>query len=70
MAYHIQEASTLLSALTVALSNCQAPWPAFVPVQDAHRDAYRGVALSTHGLMHYDVDCVHLSRLPAQLLQV
>ena len=33
------EAATLVSALSLALSSCGAPWPAFVPVHDALRNA-------------------------------
>ncbi|TKY56514.1 Rab3 GTPase-activating protein catalytic subunit [Spatholobus suberectus] len=37
------EASKLLSAVAVALSNCSSLWPAFVPVHDPSREAYIGI---------------------------
>ncbi|KAH7287922.1 hypothetical protein KP509_31G003200 [Ceratopteris richardii] len=37
------EATLLLSAVSVALSNCGSIWPAFVPVHDPTRKAYRGI---------------------------
>ncbi|XP_016577666.1 rab3 GTPase-activating protein catalytic subunit isoform X4 [Capsicum annuum] len=37
------EASKLLSAVAIALSNCSGLWPAFVPVHDPSRKAYIGI---------------------------
>ncbi|EPS69554.1 hypothetical protein M569_05211, partial [Genlisea aurea] len=37
------EASKLLSAVAIALSNCSCRWPAFVPVHDPSRKAYIGI---------------------------
>ncbi|KAG6550673.1 hypothetical protein Mapa_007770 [Marchantia paleacea] len=37
------EATTLLSTVAVALSSCGSNWPAFVPVHDRTRKAYKGV---------------------------
>ncbi|GAB2274265.1 hypothetical protein Dimus_009030 [Dionaea muscipula] len=37
------EASKLLSAVSIALSNCSSPLPAFVPVHDPSRKAYIGI---------------------------
>ncbi|XP_052185532.1 uncharacterized protein LOC127797071 isoform X2 [Diospyros lotus] len=37
------EASKLLSAVAIALSNCSSLWPAFVPVHDPSREAYIGI---------------------------
>ncbi|KAK6144697.1 hypothetical protein DH2020_021517 [Rehmannia glutinosa] len=37
------EASKLLSAVAIALSNCSCLWPAFVPVHDPSRKAYIGI---------------------------
>lgn len=37
------EASKLLSAVAIALSNCSGFWPAFVPVHDPSRKAYIGI---------------------------
>ena len=64
----LQEASTLLSALATALSNCRLPWPAFLPVHDLLRDAYWGVAVTPTA--YFDTDSIHVSRNPTQLQQV
>ncbi|KAG8390532.1 hypothetical protein BUALT_Bualt01G0093300 [Buddleja alternifolia] len=37
------EASKLLSAVAIAMSNCSCLWPAFVPVHDPSRKAYIGI---------------------------
>lgn len=37
------EATLLLSAVSIALSNCGSIWPAFVPVHDPTRKAYKGI---------------------------
>ena len=66
----MQEASTLLSALATALSNCHLSWPAFVPVHDPLRDAYWGVAATGNATTHFDTDSIHISRNPAHLQKV
>lgn len=65
-----QEASTLVSALAVALGSTRVPWPALVPVKDHRRDGFTGIAAAGTGTMHYDVDGAHLSQLPEKMLQV
>lgn len=67
---HVQEASTLLSALAAALSNCHLPWPAFLPVHDPLRDAHWGIAAAGLATVHYDSDSIHLSKNPTHLQQV
>ncbi|KAI5060135.1 hypothetical protein GOP47_0024555 [Adiantum capillus-veneris] len=37
------EATLLLSGVSIALSNCGSIWPAFVPVHDPTRKAYKGI---------------------------
>jgi len=38
-----QEASTLMSALAVALSSSRTPWPAFIPLHSIYRQRYIGI---------------------------
>ena len=65
-----QEAHTLLSAAAVALSHARITWPLLVPVHDAVRDAYQGVAVGPGGCtLRLDTDSLHSSRLPDGLLQ-
>jgi hypothetical protein len=65
-----QEAHTLLSAGTAALSHLALPWPFLVPVHDALRDAYRGAALTPQGsVIHFDTDSLHTSVLPERFTQ-
>ena len=65
------EAATLVSALALALAACGAPWPAFVPVHDALRDAWRGVAAPPDGTaVFFDCDSLHSGAPPPRLLQV
>lgn len=67
---HEQEAHTLLSAAAVALSHARITWPLLVPVHDAVRDAYQGVAVGPGGCtLRLDSDSLHASRLPGGLLQ-
>ena len=66
----VQEASTLLSALAAALSNCHLAWPAFLPVHDPLRDAYWGIGAAGLATAHYDSDSIHLSKNPSHLQQV
>ncbi|KAL0053211.1 hypothetical protein WJX82_002504 [Trebouxia sp. C0006] len=65
-----QEASTLLSALAAALSNCRLAWPAFLPVHDPLRDAHWGIGAAGLATIHYDSDSIHLSKNPTCLQQV
>eukprot|EP00891_Asterochloris_glomerata_P001378 jgi/Astpho2/1378/fgenesh1_pg.00025_%23_11_t len=66
----IQEATLLLSALAAALHTCQVPWPAFVPVHDAQRDAHWGIAALQSTTVHLNTDCVHTSSTPVALKEV
>ena len=66
----LQEASTLLSALAAALSNCRLAWPAFLPVHDPLRDAHWGIGAAGLATVHYDSDSIHLSKNPTRLQQV
>ncbi len=67
---HLQEATLLLSALAAALHTCQVPWPAFVPVHDAQRDAHWGIAALQSTTVHLNTDCVHTSSTPVALKEV
>lgn len=59
-----EEAQTLLSAGAAALSHLHLSWPLFIPVHDALRDAYRGVALQVNGsIVKFDSESVHSSSL-------
>ena len=69
-AMQLQEASTLLSALAAALSNCRLAWPAFLPVHDPLRDAHWGIGAAGLATVHYDSDSIHLSKNPTRLQQV
>lgn len=62
---------TLLSAAAVALSHARITWPLLVPVHDAVRDGYRGVAVAAGGTtLHFDTDSTHTSRLRPGLLSL
>lgn len=65
---------TLLSAAAVALSHAHITWPLLLPVHDAVRDSYRGVAVAPLDLgastFHFDTDSLHSSRLQPQLLRL
>ena len=63
----VQEASTLLSALAVALATAGGEWPAFLPVHDGLRDAASGIAVAGCTTAHYASDSIHMSRLPHHL---
>ncbi|KAK9830325.1 hypothetical protein WJX72_011020 [[Myrmecia] bisecta] len=65
-----QEASSLLSALAVALSSTQVSWPAFLPVHDPYRDACWGIAVCGPSSTHFNSDSVRTSTLPERLLEV
>lgn len=59
-----EEAQTLLSAGIAALSHLRLPYPIFIPVHDALRDAARGAALLPDGrVVHLESDSVHSSSL-------
>ena len=38
--------------------------------EDVVRDGYSGIAMLDKGTVHFEVDSVHLSKLPPRLLQV
>lgn len=76
-----QEEHTLLSATAVALSHAGCPWPLLLPVHDAVRDGYRGVAVvqpataaqgwaAAGQTVKFETDSLHSSRLPKGLLQL
>ncbi|PRW58940.1 serine threonine- kinase Nek1 isoform X5 [Chlorella sorokiniana] len=78
-----EEEHTLLSAAAVALSHAGCPWPLLLPVHDAVRDGYRGVAVVQPSAgpqaaaaalvgqtVKFDTDSLHSSRLPVGLLQL
>ena len=50
--------------------NVRVPWPAFVPVHDALRDAYDGVAVTDEGTVRFSTDSIHSSYLPMRLTKV
>lgn len=78
----LQEEHTLLSAAAVALSHAGCPWPLLLPVHDAVRDGYRGVAVVQAAAgaggaaavagqtLKFDTDSLHSSRLPEGLLRL
>jgi hypothetical protein len=68
----LQEAHTLLSAAAVALSHAHIAWPLLLPVHDAVRDAYWGVAAGSGGgsTLRLDTDSLHSSRPPQEPLQL
>ena len=68
----LQEAHTLLSAAAVALSHARIAWPLLLPVHDAVRDAYWGVAAGSGGgsTLRLDTDSLHSSRPPQEPLQL
>ena len=69
-----QEVHTLLSAAAVALSHARITWPLLLPVHDAVRDSYRGVAIAPCELgaatVQFNADSLSSSRLPPRLLQL
>lgn len=58
-----------MAALGAAAGACGAPWPALVPVHDPLRDSYWGVGAAGGASVHLDSDSVHISQLPARLMQ-
>lgn len=65
-----QEASSVLSAAAVALSEFGRCIPIFIPVQDSYRDAYKGVAVVDGHSVFFDVDSSHMTQVPDHLRSV
>lgn len=64
------EASKLLSAVAIALSNCGSTWPAFVPVHDPSRKAYIGIQnMGTVFTRRFEADCMG-SQVPIRLMHL
>lgn len=64
------EASKLLSAVAIALSNCSGFWPAFVPVHDPSRKAYIGIQnMGTLFTRRFEADRIG-SQVPVKLLHL
>ncbi|KAM7258011.1 hypothetical protein ACFE04_013752 [Oxalis oulophora] len=64
------EASKLLSAVAIALSNCGSLWPAFVPVHDPSRKAYIGIQnMGTIFTRRFEADRIG-SQVPVKFLHL
>ncbi|XP_057789403.1 uncharacterized protein LOC131006243 isoform X2 [Salvia miltiorrhiza] len=64
------EASKLLSAVAIALSNCSCLWPAFVPVHDSSRKAYIGIQnMGTVFTRRFEADRIG-SQVPVKLMHL
>ncbi|KAI5679747.1 hypothetical protein M9H77_00974 [Catharanthus roseus] len=64
------EASKLLSAVAIALSNCSSLWPAFVPVHDPSRKAYIGIQnMGTIFTRRFEADRIG-SQVPIKLMHL
>ncbi|KAK7301624.1 hypothetical protein RJT34_12493 [Clitoria ternatea] len=64
------EASKLLSAVAIALSNCSNLWPAFVPVHDPSRKAYIGIqSMGTVFTRRFEADRIG-SQVPIKLMHL
>ncbi|XP_015579317.1 rab3 GTPase-activating protein catalytic subunit isoform X2 [Ricinus communis] len=64
------EASKLLSAVAIALSNCSSLWPAFVPVHDPSRKAYIGIQnMGTVFTRRFEADLIG-SQVPVKLMHL
>ncbi|TKY47194.1 Rab3 GTPase-activating protein catalytic subunit [Spatholobus suberectus] len=64
------EASKLLSAVAIALSNCSSLWPAFVPVHDPSRKAYIGIqSMGTVFTRRFEADRIG-SQVPVKLMHL
>lgn len=64
------EASKLLSAVAIALSNCCSWWPAFVPVHDPSRKAHIGIQnMGTVFTRRFESDCIR-SQVPVKLMHL
>ncbi|KAL6978086.1 hypothetical protein U1Q18_047214 [Sarracenia purpurea var. burkii] len=64
------EASKLLSAVAIALSNCSSLWPAFVPIHDPSRKAYIGIQnMGTIFTRRFEADRIG-SQVPVKLMHL
>ncbi|KAK7387265.1 hypothetical protein VNO78_27923 [Psophocarpus tetragonolobus] len=64
------EASKLLSAIAIALSNCSSLWPAFVPVHDPSRKSYIGIqSMGTIFTRRFEADRIG-SQVPIKLMHL
>ncbi|XP_030505393.2 uncharacterized protein LOC115720380 [Cannabis sativa] len=64
------EASKLLSAVAIALSNCSSLWPAFVPVHAPSRKAYIGIHnMGTVFTRRFEADHIG-SQVPVKLMHL
>ncbi|MED6109142.1 hypothetical protein PIB30_030927 [Stylosanthes scabra] len=64
------EASKLLSAVAIALSNSSSLWPAFVPVHDPTRNAYIGIQnMGTAFTRRFEADRIG-SQVPVNLMHL
>uniref|UniRef100_A0A803MW87 Rab3 GTPase-activating protein catalytic subunit n=1 Tax=Chenopodium quinoa TaxID=63459 RepID=A0A803MW87_CHEQI len=64
------EASKLLSAVAIAMSNCCSLWPAFVPVHDPSRKAHIGIQnMGTVFTRRFESDCIK-SQVPVKLMHL
>ncbi|XP_014489855.1 rab3 GTPase-activating protein catalytic subunit isoform X4 [Vigna radiata var. radiata] len=64
------EASKLLSAVAIALSNCSSLWAAFVPVHDPSRKAYIGIQnMGTVFTRRFEADGI-CSQVPRRLMHL
>ncbi|KAJ0084919.1 hypothetical protein Patl1_31032 [Pistacia atlantica] len=64
------EASKLLSAIAIALSNCSSLWPVFVPVHDPSRNAYIGIQnMGTVFTRRFEADRIY-SQVPVRLMHL
>ncbi|XP_010323130.1 uncharacterized protein [Solanum lycopersicum] len=64
------EASKLLSAVAIALSNCSGFWPAFVPVHDPSRKAYIGIQnMGTLFTRRFEADRIG-NQVPVKLMHL
>ncbi|XP_027329176.1 rab3 GTPase-activating protein catalytic subunit-like isoform X3 [Abrus precatorius] len=64
------EASKLLSAVAIALSNCSSLWPAFVPIHDPSRKAFIGIQnMGTVFTRRFEADRIG-SQVPIKLMHL
>eukprot|EP01018_Ginkgo_biloba_P026455 Gb_39184 [translate_table: standard] len=64
------EATKLLSAVAIALSNCGSNWPAFVPVHDPTRKEYKGIQnMKTTLTRRFEADRIG-SQVPIKLMHL
>ncbi|MCO5577157.1 hypothetical protein L7F22_030981 [Adiantum nelumboides] len=64
------EATLLLSAVSIALSNCGSVWPAFVPVHDPTRKAYKGIqGMRGPYCRSFEADRIY-SQVPVKLMHL